>query len=39
MHRDIAERKSDNIFFNASLNICGKCKEPVTFVSIKTSWF
>ena len=39
MHHDIAERKSDNIFFNACLYISGKLKEPVVFVSMKALWF
>ena len=32
MHRDITERKSDNIFFGT----CGQYNEPVEFVSIET---
>ena len=35
MHWDITERKSIMYFFNACLYMCGKCKEPVAFVSIK----
>ena len=39
MYRDITERKSDNIFFNACLYVCGKYKEPVALISIKTLRF
>ena len=36
MHRDITERKSDNIFFYClCLYMCGKCKEPVAFDNMK----
>ena len=35
MHWDITERKSIMYFFNACLYMCGKCKKPVAFVSIK----
>ena len=36
MHRDITERKSDNIFFGTCLYTCEQYNEPVEFVSIET---